>query len=58
MAIFNGDGVDRLDPVSHEVSRFASFGFNDATDLVAAAPNGDVFVANHEGDVFKVDGDR
>ena len=53
---FSGAGVDRLNAVNGEIERFASFGVNNRIDHVAAAPNGNVFVTNREGDIFKVDG--
>ena len=53
---FSGAGVDRLNAVNGEIDRFASFGVNNRIDHVAAAPNGNVFVTNREGDIFKVDG--
>ena len=42
--LFTGGGIDKLDPVTRVRSRAASFGVNDGTDNVAAAPNGDFFV--------------
>ena len=53
---FSGAGVDRLNAVNGEIDRIASFGVNNRIDHVAAAPNGNVFVTNREGDIFKVDG--
>ena len=54
--LFNGGGIDKLDPATRVRSRAASFGVNDGTDQVAAAPNGDFFAANQDGRVVKVDG--
>ncbi len=48
-------GVDNLDPVTGEVTDAASLGILDATTHVAAAPNGDFFAANLEGDIVRVD---
>jgi outer membrane protein assembly factor BamB len=48
-------GVDKMNPVTKQVSDAASLGINDATSLVAAAPNGDFFAANLEGDITRVD---
>ena len=48
-------GVDNLDPVTGEVSDAASLGLQDFTINVAAAPNGDFFAANLEGDITRVD---
>jgi hypothetical protein len=53
--LFTGGGVDKLDPVTRVRSRAASFGINDGTDNVAAAPNGDFFVGSQDGRVRKVD---
>ena len=53
--IFNGGGIDKIDPVTRIRSRAASFGVNDATNDVAAAPDGDFFVGNQDGRVRKVD---
>ena len=53
--LFNGGGIDKLDPTTRVRSRAASFGVNSATTEVAAAPNGDFFVGHHDGRVVKVD---
>ena len=53
--IFNGGGIDKIDPVTRIRSRAASFGVNDATSDVAAAPDGDFFVGNSDGRIIRVD---
>src|SRR5918993_929012 len=50
----SGSGVDKLDPVTRVRSRAATLG-GSVTQLVAAAPNGDFFMADRDIRIVKVD---